>query len=115
MSKIISIHEYKLKDDVTAERFEAAVENARKQRLFNLPGLIEYHFLKRIRGTKMVEYSAIWIHENRDIWEKLWGKADSPIPKDNYPEKWKVWADELLAPLLTQAPDRIEFAANEEF
>lgn len=115
MSKIISIHEYKLKPDKTAGQFEAAVEYAREQELFDLPGLIEYHFLKRIRGTKMVEYTALWIYESRAVWEKVWGTADDPISKDKYPEKWKIWEDELLTPLLTQDPDRIEFAAYEEF
>jgi hypothetical protein len=115
MDRVISIHEYKLMDNATAEQFEAAVENARKQKLFELPGLVEYHFLKKIRGTKSVKYSAIWVYENRKVWEKLWGKVDSPTPKDNYPENWKVWEEELLAPLLTQGPDRIDFAAYEEF
>lgn len=115
MGKVISVHEYKLKDDITAEQFEAAVENAREQELFDLPGLTEYYFLKRIRGTKPVEYTAIWIYKNREVWEKIWGETDSPISKEDYPNKWKVWEDELLAPLLTQDPDRIEFAAYEEF
>jgi len=115
MGKVISVHEYKLRDDVTADQFEAAVENARKQGLFDLPGLVEHHFLKRIRGIKKVEYIAIWVYENRAIWEKVWGTADNPIPKDKYPENWKVWEDELLSPLLTGDPDCIDFAAYEEF
>jgi hypothetical protein len=115
MGSVISIHEYKLRHGVTSEQFEATVENARNQELFDLPGLVEYHFLKRIRGTKMVEYSAIWTYENRDVWERLWGKTDNPLEKEEYPEKWKIWEDELLAPLLSQDPDRIDFAAYEEF
>ena len=115
MHKVISIHEYKLKNGITGEQFEAAVESARERKLFNLPGLTDYHFLKRIRGTRQVEYTAIWIYENREVWEKLWGKADAPIQKKDYPEKWKIWEDEVLASLLTQEPDRIHFAAYEEF
>ncbi|MGD8402283.1 MAG: hypothetical protein PVJ21_01395 [Anaerolineales bacterium] len=115
MGKVISIHEYKLKAEVSAKQFEAAVANAREQKLFEIPGLLDNYFLRRIRGTKIVEFTAIWIYENREAWEKLWGKADRPIPKDKYPEKWKLWEDELLAPLLSQDPDRIEFAAYEEF
>jgi len=115
MGSVISIHEYALKNYVTTDQFEAAVESARNQKLFDLPGLIDYHFLRRIRGTKNVEFAAIWVYENREAWEKIWGKADNPISKENYPQKWKVWEEDLLAPLLTQDPDRIEFAAYEEF
>jgi hypothetical protein len=115
MTKIISIHEYKLKDGVSIQQFEAAVDDAHKAELFSLPGLIEYRFLKCIRGTRGVEFAAIWIYENRESWEKLWGNVDRPVRKVDYPEKWKIWEDEILAPLLAQDPDRIEYAAYEEF
>ena len=115
MNRVISIHEYKLKNGVSRKQFEMAVQNARKRDLFNLPGLIGHHFLKRIRGTRKVEYTAIWIYEDRNAWENLWGKADRPIKKEHYPEKWKVWEDEMLAPLLAQDPDRISYAAYDEF
>jgi heme-degrading monooxygenase HmoA len=114
MTRVISIHEYKLKNGVSSEQFEAAVDTARRRELFSLPGLIEHRFLRRIRGTRKVEFTAIWIYENRESWEKLWGKADDPIQKENYPEKWKIWEDEILAPLLAQDPDRIDYAAYEE-
>jgi hypothetical protein len=115
MVKIICIHEYKLKEGVSSQQFEAAVDDARKAELFSLPDLMEYHFLRRIRGTREVEFAAIWIYENRESWEKLWGKADWPVRKEDYPERWKIWEDEILAPLLAQDPDRIDFAAYEEF
>jgi hypothetical protein len=115
MSRVISIHEYKLRDNISGEQFEAAVESAREQNLFELPGLTSYSFLKRIRGTREVEYIAEWIYENREMWERLWGKIDAPIKKEDYPEEWKIWEDELLAPLLSQDPDSINFAAYEEF
>jgi len=115
MAKVISIHEYKLKSGISSEQFENAVENARSRGLFDLPGMMGYHFLKHIRGTRKVEYAAIWIYEDRDSWEKLWGKADNPIKKENYPQKWKIWENEILAPLLTQNPDHIFYAAYEEF
>ena len=115
MKRVISVHEYELKNSISGGQFEAAVENARKRELFDLPGLMKYYFLKRIRGTREVEYIAIWIYESRAAWERLWGKADSPLKKEDYPEKWKIWEDEILAPLLAQDPDRIDYAAYEEF
>lgn len=115
MNRVISIHEYKLKNGKSSEQFEVAVENARQQELFSLPGLIEHYFLKRIRGTRKVEYTAIWIYENREAWEKLWGKANNPVKKEDYPEKWKIWEDEILAPLIASDPDSIDYAAYEEF
>jgi len=115
MQRVISIHEYKLKKGVSGEQFERAVEKARERELFRLPGLMQYHFLKRIRGTRKVDYTAIWIYKDLETWEKIWGKAERPITKELYPEKWKIWEDELLAPLLTQEPDHIYFAAYEEF
>jgi hypothetical protein len=115
MTRVISIHEYRLKNGVSFEQFEAAVDNARRRGLFNLPGLIDHHFLRRIRGTRKIEFTTIWIYENRNSWEKLWGKADDPIQKENYPEKWKIWENQILAPLLDQDPDRIDYAVYEEF
>jgi heme-degrading monooxygenase HmoA len=115
MARIISVHEYKLKDGVSRQQFEAAVEDARQAGLFSLPGMIDHHFLRRIRGTRQVEFAAIWIYESRESWEKLWGKADQPVKKEHYPEKWKIWEDEILTPLLAQDPDRIDYAAYEEF
>jgi hypothetical protein len=115
MTRVISVHEYKLKSGVSSEQFEMAVKNARKRELFNLPGLIGYHFLKCIRGTRKIDYAAIWIYEDKASWEKLWGKSDNPFKKEGYPEKWKIWENEILAPLLTQDPDRIYYAAYKEF
>ena len=109
MSRIISIHEYTLRPDVSAAQFEKTVEQARKRRLFNLPGLIEYYFLKRIRGTRQTDYAAIWIYENKTAWTNLWGTMNNPVKKENYPEQWKVWENELLA------PDKIFYASYEEF
>lgn len=114
MSRIIGIHEYILKKNVTEEQFEEAIENARNRGLFNLPGLIDYRFLKRIRGTRKVQYTAIWIYKNRDAWEKLWGRAENPIKKEDYREPWKIWETEILAPLLEQDPDQIYYACYEE-
>ena len=115
MKKVISVHEYQLKNNISDAQFESAVENARSRKLFSLPGLIDYYFLRRIRGTREVSYTAIWIYKNRDSWEKIWGEKNNPLPKNQYPEKWKIWEDEILAPLITQESDRIQYAAYEEF
>jgi hypothetical protein len=115
MNRIISIHEYTLKAGVSAAQFEKAVEQGRKRGLFNLPGLINYRFLKRIRGTRQTHYAAIWIYENKAAWSSLWGTVDNPIKKENYPEQWKIWENELLAPLLSQEPDKIFYASYEVF
>jgi hypothetical protein len=62
-----------------------------------------------------VQYAAIWIYKDRDSWEKLWGKANNPVKKEDYPEKWKLWENKILAPLLTQDPDHIYYAAYDKF
>jgi hypothetical protein len=115
MGKIISIHEYTLKNNVSHTQFEIAVEHARHIGLFNLPGLQKYYFLKHIRGTRKGEYAAVWIYESKDSWVKLWGTEENPKPKNEYPNNWNIWEDEILAPLLSQEPDRIFYAAYEEF
>lgn len=114
MTKVISIHEYILQEGISPEHFEQAAETARNRGLFNLPGLTDYYFLKHIRGTRQSDYTAIWIYENRNVWEKLWGKPGSPFKKEDYPVLWKIWENELLAPLLSQDPDRIFYASYDE-
>ena len=115
MEKIISIHEYTLKDDVDHRHFEGAVERARQLRLFDLPGLQTNYFLRRLRGTRNAAYAAVWIYESKDAWIKLWGEPENPKPKSDYPKNWKIWEEEILAPFLIQDPDRIFYAAYEEF
>lgn len=114
MARVISIHEYKLKRNVTSEQFENAVENARNRSLFNLPGLIDYHFLKRLRGRRQTDYAAIWVYQDKESWERLWGTINNPNKKEDYPEQWKIWENEILAPLLSEEPDHIYYAAYEE-
>ena len=115
MGKIISIHEYKLKNDISHIQFEDAIQHARDIDLFNLPGLQKYYFLRHLQGTRKVEYAAVWIYESKDSWIRLWGTKENPKPKNEYPFNWNVWEDEILAPLLSQEPDRIFYAAYEEF
>ena len=100
---------------MAGEKFEMAVADARNRGLFNLPGLVAHHFLKHIRGTRKAAYTAVWVYEDRKVWEKLWGTVDNPIKKENYPEKWKIWENQILAPLLAQDLDHIYYAAYEEY
>jgi hypothetical protein len=79
-----------------------------------LPGLVEYHFGRGIKGSRTEHYAAIWIYESIQAWEKLWGSPDKPVGKANYPKNWQVWEDEILAPLLNQDPDRINYTDYEE-
>jgi len=114
MPKIISIHEYVLKPEVDAHQFEHALCIAQERGLFHLPGLVAYHFVKGIKGMRQGHYTAIWIYESREAWEAVWGAVEYPRRKHEYPASWQVWEDDILAPLLTQAPDTITFTAYEE-
>ncbi len=113
MSRIISVHEYTLKSNVSKQEFENAVQQAHKGDLLQLPGLVEYHFVKGIKGQRKDRYAAIWIYESREAWEKLWGTPENPKKKQDYPENWKVWEKNVLAPFLSKDPDKIKFTAYE--
>ena len=115
MAKVISVHEYSLRPGVSGTQFREAVRIARERGLLQLPGLVEHHFLERIRGEGRQKYIAIWIYESKEAWERLWGPQASPYPKEAYPEKWIAWEREILAPLLDCDPDKIRFAAYETF
>ena len=114
MPRVISIHEYVLKPDVQEEQFVCAIRDACKRKIFELPGLIDFRFLKGLRGSRQGCFSAMWIYENRTAWENLWGSLEEPISKDQYPTNWKIWEDEFLAPLIQQEPDNIQFTAYQE-
>jgi hypothetical protein len=49
------------------------------------------------------------------LWEELWGEVNAPREPSDYPENWRKWENEILAGYLDREPDRIEFAAYEEF
>lgn len=108
---IISIHEYELADGITSEEFESVVEEAISRKLFDLPGLVDYWFLEGIKGSRVDQYTAIWQYESVEAWEALWGPIDNPTPKEEYPDSWIEWEDELLDPLLSEDPDDIEFTS----
>lgn len=114
MSRVISIHEYVLDAGVEPDAFERAVREAERRNLFDLPGLAAYHFLEGLRGEQSGSYVALWVYESREAWEQLWGAPGQPVEKDEYPERWNVWEDELLAPLLDCDPDDIAFTSYKE-
>jgi hypothetical protein len=113
-AKVISIHEYELKPGVSDAEFERAMRDAERRGLFELPGLIGHHFLKGLKGARRDAYCALWIFESRDAWERLWGTVEKPRPPAEYPDQWKIWENEVLAPLLTRDPDTIRFTSYRE-
>ncbi|SRR6266446_9539820 len=114
MARMISIHEYELRPGSGAERFEQAIRAAVVRGLFDLPGLTAHHFVKGVKGARRDAYAAVWIYESREAWERLWGTLDHPRGREDYPEKWKIWEEELLAPILSSDPDAIRFTAYQE-
>jgi len=114
VGRIISIHEYELKPDVDEATFVQAVQQAQERGLFRLPGLVAHRFVRGIRGHRTGAFAAIWIYASREAWEQLWGPPMQPRPPAEYPENWKIWEAEVLAPFLDRHPDRIRFTAYEE-
>jgi heme-degrading monooxygenase HmoA len=114
LPKVISVHEYELKPGVSHAEFERALEGAEQRGLFQLPGLVGHHFLKGLKGARRNAYAAIWIFESRAAWEALWGTPEAPRTPADYPDKWKIWENEVLAPLLSQHPDTIRFTSYRE-
>jgi hypothetical protein len=110
-SQVISIHEYELEPSVEGAQFERAFKEAEARGLFELPGLLQYHFVKGIRGVRRGKYAVIWVYESKQAWEGLWGPVDQPIPKSKYPDNWLTWENEVLAPFLRQDPDAISFTS----
>ena len=114
MARVISIHEYELKRGSNPEQFEQIVREAEARGLFELPGLRSHHFVKGLKGTRRGAYAAVWVYESREAWEQLWGTEENPRGSAGYPEKWRIWEGELLAPILSGHPDAITFTAYEE-
>jgi len=114
MARIISIHEYELKPGASVDRLEQTFRAAQVPGLFELPGLTAHHFVKGVKGARRDAYAAVWVYESREAWERLWGPLDRPRRSDEYPEKWRIWETEFLAPILSSDPDAIHFTAYEE-
>ncbi|RMF86486.1 MAG: hypothetical protein D6736_15030 [Nitrospinota bacterium] len=115
MARIISVHEYLLRPESNEAEFRQALLAAQRRGLLRLPGLVEHHFLQGIKGAGRGQYAALWIYESREAWERLWGSPDQPRQREEYPENWKIWEEEVLAPFLQQDPDQIRFTAYEEW
>jgi hypothetical protein len=113
MARIVSVHEYVLKPTVDEKSFDKAIQEAEKRGLFKLPGLLGYHILKGIKGSRRGCYAAIWVYKDRQAWERLWGSPEYPRERSDYPENWQVW-EEILSSFLTDDPDEIQFTAYEE-
>jgi len=111
MERIISVHEYVLKPDAEAARFEAAVRRAEAAGWLEVPGLIAHYFLKGIRGYREGAYAMIWIYENQEAWARIWGPAEHPVSKKQYPANWIRWEEEVLAPFLSALPEKIRFTS----
>lgn len=114
MTKIISVHEYVLKPEIDPVEFERAIQEAKKQGILELAGLESVIFVQGIRGERQNLYAAFWVYENEEDWASLWGPVEHPISKDSYPQAWRVWEDDILAPFLDQEPDKITFTTYRE-
>ena len=114
MAKVIGVHEYELAPGVLEADFERALHDAERRGLLDLPGLVGHHFLKGLKGARRGAYAALWIFESREAWERLWGPPEAPLSAAEYPENWKVWENEVLAPFLIQHPDAIRFTSYVE-
>lgn len=110
---IVSVHHYDLADSTAPDEFEAAVRTAERRGLFDLPGLVDWWFLRGIRGEHETRFAAIWLYRDRQAWEALWGPVGDPASKEDYPEAWRVWEDDILAPLITGDPDAIDYTSFE--
>ena len=114
MGRVISIHEYDLKPGIDIGQFERTLRDADVRALLELPGLVAHHFVKGAKGARRGAYAALWIYESREAWERLWGTVEHPRPPQEYPDTWKIWEDEILAPFLENRPDDLRFTAYEE-
>jgi len=115
MAKVFSLHEYVLRPGVDENDFKSAVRRAQEGGLLQFPGLIDFHLVKGIKGSRRGYFATLWIYESRDAWQRLWGSPDEPLEKENYPENWRIWEEEILAPFLVGDPDQIRYTTYEEW
>ncbi len=110
--RVISVHEYELR--VSEDEFAVAVRAAKQRGLLDLPGLLGHYFVKGLKGRRKNQFAAIWVYESRAAWEQLWGPPDAPKPKNEHPDLWRQFEDEVLAPMLNTDPDSIDYTTYEE-
>ncbi|WP_418285285.1 hypothetical protein [Halorubrum sp. DTA46] len=111
---VVSVHHYELSESATPSEFRDAVNEAVDRGLFeNVPGLVDYRIGRGIRGDRAGRFAAVWIYESREAWADVWGPADDPVTRTDYPDEWLTWEDELLDPLLSEDPDAIEYTSYE--
>ncbi len=113
MAMVISIHEYVLRSGVDPADFERAIQAARESGLLRLPGLVDYYFLKGIRGSRKNGYTAVWVYQSKETWEALWGPVGQPISRQAYRDNWRIWEDEILSKFLDRDPNAITYTAYE--
>lgn len=112
---IVSVHQFELAEGIGPKSVKDAIEEAESRGLFDLVGLERHRFLYGIKGTRSGQYAALWEYESRDAWESIWGSVDDPVSKEEYPESWIEWEDELLAPLIATDPDEIQYTTYRIF
>ncbi|EMA24378.1 hypothetical protein [Haloarcula argentinensis] len=113
---IVSIHQYELADSASPDDFRDAVTAAVDENLFDdIPGLVDYRIGRGIKGSCTDQFAAVWVYESQASWEAVWGPVDDPLPKSAYPDAWLRWEDELLAPVLADDPDTIEYTSYDVF
>jgi len=115
MVRVFSVHEYVLKRGVEADAFERAVDDAASRGCFDLPGLIDYRFVRKLRGSRPAHYAVLWTYQSRAAWAALWGEPGHAKSRDQFPPQWKTWEDEILAPLIDRDPRFVEYAAYQEY
>jgi heme-degrading monooxygenase HmoA len=115
MAKVFSLHEYVLQPGVDEDDFKSAVHRVQEMGLLQLPGLVDFQLVKGIKGSRRGHFAVLWIYESRDAWQRLWGPPDEPLEKENYPENWRIWEEEILAPFLEGDPDQIRYTTYEEW
>lgn len=113
MARIVSVHEYVVRAGVDPVELERAYRAAAERGLFDLPGLVGRRLVRGVKGARAGRYAAIWEYASRAAWERLWGTAERPRPPAEYPAAWRVWEEEILAPLLAEHPDRIAYTTYE--
>ena len=112
MARVISVHEYELKP-ASRKPLSSAPCMTPNAAVSSTSRAHRPPFPSRPEGSTARAYTAIWIFESREAWERLWGTVEAPRPPSEYPELENL-GDRILASFLTQDPDTIRFTSYEE-